>query len=144
MKVLFRQLLLSMIVLKGIVQKHCIWKCYDIHLKKYIIFFTTVGMNCLGQAFFSNIRIWWHIKYKNDFQKYIFIFTMENGFCAHFFPLLNQINDFHPWSLLSLVFHTQQDVHVYKQMNYNSCHVNIKIKVASSANWNAWVRHHSR
>lgn len=90
-------------------------------------------MNHLDQAFFSNVKIQWYINYKNDFQKYIFIFTMENYFCAHFFPLLNQINDFQPWLLLSLVFHTQQHLHAYKQMHYSSCHMNIKIELASSA-----------
>lgn len=62
---------------------------------------------------------------------------MENYFRAHFFPLLNQINDLEPWSFLPLAFQTQQHVHVYKQMNYSSCHVNIKIQVSSSANSHA-------
>lgn len=56
--------------------------------------FSTARMNHWEQAFFSDTKIQWYIKHKNCFQKYIFVFTMESYFCAIFFPLLNQINDY--------------------------------------------------
>lgn len=54
---------------------------------KKLIMFTTVGLSHLDQAFFSDIKVWWYIKYKNYFQNHIFIFTVKSYFCAHFFPI---------------------------------------------------------